>query len=61
MGAHLGIVGQYSNLRVFDVADNGELHDILWGLPLSPYLTIAVTPLASHPSDIALAPDDGEV
>ncbi|MGH3776108.1 MAG: muconolactone Delta-isomerase family protein [Pseudonocardiaceae bacterium] len=22
------IVGQYSNLSVFDVADNGELHDI---------------------------------
>ncbi len=30
------IVGQYSNLSVFDVADNGELHDILWGLPLFP-------------------------
>lgn len=55
------IVGQYSNLSVFDVADNGELHDILWGLPLFPYMTIAVTPLASHPSDIAQAPDDGKM
>lgn len=45
-------VGQYANLSVFDVADNGELHDILWGLPLFPYMTIDVTPLAAHPSDL---------
>lgn len=46
------LVGQYSNLSIFDVADNGELHNILWGLPLFPYMTITVTPLAAHPSDI---------
>ncbi|MFE6151548.1 muconolactone Delta-isomerase [Streptomyces sp. NPDC057889] len=46
-------VGQYSNLSVFDVRDNDELHDILWGLPLFPYMEIEVTPLALHPSDIA--------
>jgi len=48
------IVGQYSNLSIFDVADNDELHAILWGLPLFPYMTVQVTPLAVHPSDIAL-------
>jgi muconolactone D-isomerase len=48
-------VGEYANLSVFDVADNEELHRILWGLPLFPYMTIAVTPLAGHPSDIAFA------
>jgi muconolactone D-isomerase len=47
------IVGQYSNLSIFDVASTDELHDILWELPLFPYLTMQVTPLAHHPSDIA--------
>jgi muconolactone D-isomerase len=45
-------VGQYANLSVFDVADNEELHRVLWGLPLFPYLKISVTPLAAHPSAI---------
>jgi muconolactone D-isomerase len=45
--------GQYSNLSVFDVPDNDALHATLWGLPLFPYMSIEVTPLAAHPSDIA--------
>lgn len=49
------IVGQYSNLSIFQVTDNAELHDLLWNLPLFPYMTINVTPLSVHPSDIALA------
>ena len=49
------IAGQYSNLSIFDVADNDELHQLLWNLPLFPYMSIEVTPLAVHPSDIALA------
>ncbi|MDJ0396238.1 muconolactone Delta-isomerase [Rhodococcus sp. G-MC3] len=48
-------VGQYSNLSVFDVRDNERLHEILWNLPLFPYMSINVTPLAVHPSDIAKA------
>jgi muconolactone D-isomerase len=48
------IAGQYSNLSILDVADNDELHDLLWNLPLFPYMSIEVTPLALHPSDIAL-------
>lgn len=48
------LVGQYSNFSIFDVADNSELHDLLWNLPLFPHLTIEVMPLAMHPSDIAL-------
>jgi muconolactone D-isomerase len=47
-------VGQYSNLSIFDVESNQRLHEILWNLPLFPYMTIQVTPLAIHPSDIAL-------
>jgi len=47
------IVGEYSNVSIFDVADNAELHDLLSNLPLFPYMEIKVTPLAMHPSDIA--------
>lgn len=46
------VVGQYANLSIFDVADSVELHDILWNLPLFPYLRIDVQPLVQHPSDI---------
>nr|WP_026818990.1 muconolactone Delta-isomerase [Arthrobacter castelli] len=46
--------GQYSNLSIFDVKDNERLHEILWNLPLFPYMNVQVTPLAVHPSDIAL-------
>jgi muconolactone D-isomerase len=46
------VVGQYSNISVFDVASNERLHEILWGLPLFPYMTIEVTPLTTHPSAV---------
>ncbi|MER6910366.1 muconolactone Delta-isomerase family protein [Streptomyces sp. NPDC000594] len=45
--------GQYANLSVFDAPDNDRLHEILWNLPLFPYMTVAVTPLAAHPSALA--------
>ena len=46
------VVGEYSNYSVFDVADNDELHTLLSGLPLFPYMDIKVTPLAKHPSSV---------
>jgi len=46
------VVGEYANYSIFDVGSNDELHQILSGLPLFPYLSITVTPLATHPSDI---------
>ncbi|MDR7083683.1 muconolactone D-isomerase [Arthrobacter ginsengisoli] len=53
-GRHLWrVLGQYANYSVFDVAGNDELHEILQGLPLYPYLAIQVTPLAQHPSSLA--------
>jgi muconolactone D-isomerase len=45
-------VGEYSNVSIFDVESNDELHDLLSGLPLFPYMRIRVTPLAKHPSAI---------
>ena len=47
------VVGEYANYSVFDVASNDELHTLLSELPLFPYMKIAVTPLAQHPSAIA--------
>lgn len=46
------VVGEYANYSVFDVDSNDELHQILSGLPLFPYMDIRVTPLATHPSDV---------
>ncbi len=46
------IVGEYANFSIFDVESNDELHQILSGLPLFPYMNIQVTPLAVHPSDV---------
>ena len=46
------IVGEYSNISIFDVGSNDELHELLSGLPLFPYLAVKVTPLATHPSDV---------
>jgi muconolactone D-isomerase len=46
------VVGEYANYSIFDVESNDELHGILSGLPLFPYMDIEVIPLAKHPSDI---------
>ena len=46
------IVGRYSNISIFDVESADELHEILWGLPLFPYMNVEVTPLTKHGSDI---------
>ena len=44
------VVGRYANVSIFDVASHDELHALLSGLPLFPYMDIRVTPLARHPS-----------
>jgi muconolactone delta-isomerase len=46
-------VGDYANLSIFAVDSNAQLHDILWNLPLFPYMTMTVTPLSAHPSDMS--------
>lgn len=46
------VVGAYSNISVFDVDSTEELHDLLWNLPLFPFMSIDVTPLAPHPSAV---------
>lgn len=46
------VVGQYANYSIFDVDSHDELHQLLQGLPLFPFMDIQVTPLAVHPSDV---------
>jgi muconolactone D-isomerase len=50
------VVGRYSNISVFDVPTNDELHAVLSSLPLWEFMTVQVTPLAQHPSDITAQP-----
>lgn len=46
------ITGEYSNISVFDVESNEELHNLLQGLPLFPFMDIKVMPLNRHPSSV---------
>ncbi len=46
------VVGQYSNVSIFDVESNGALHDIMMSLPLYPFMDVRVTALCRHPSSL---------
>lgn len=46
------VVGRYSNVSIFDVPDNGTLHDLLNTLPLYPFMDVRVTALCRHPSSL---------
>lgn len=48
------VVGQYANYSVFDVESSDALHTLPSSLPLFPFMPIQVTPLAQHPSALAL-------
>lgn len=46
------VAGQYANVSIFDVESNEELHNLITGLPLYPYMEICVEALCRHPSSI---------
>jgi muconolactone D-isomerase len=46
------VAGRYASVSILDVGSVDELHEMLSGLPLFPYMDIRVTPLARHPSAI---------
>lgn len=46
------VVGRPANISIFDCESNDELHDLLSSLPMFPYFSIKVVPLAKHPSSI---------
>ena len=52
------VAGRYANVSILDVTSIDELHELLSGLPLFPYLDIRVTPLTRHPNAINRGEDD---
>jgi len=46
------IAGHYANISIFDVSGPEELHDLLSGLPLFPFMEMTVLPLCRHPSSV---------
>ncbi|SDV47223.1 muconolactone Delta-isomerase [Chitinasiproducens palmae] len=46
------VTGQYANISIFNVESHDELHALLSSLPLFPFMSVTVTPLAQHPSAI---------
>jgi muconolactone D-isomerase len=46
------VVGRYSNISIFDADSHEALHEVLWTLPLFPFMQVEVIPLARHPSAI---------
>ncbi|MEJ0064687.1 MAG: muconolactone Delta-isomerase family protein [Caulobacteraceae bacterium] len=41
--------GQFANVSVFKVESPAELHDILFSLPLHPFMETEVAALCQHP------------
>jgi muconolactone D-isomerase len=46
------VVGRYSNISIFNADSHEALHEVLWTLPLFPFIQVEVIPLARHPSAI---------
>lgn len=44
------VAGRYANVSIFDVEGPDELHAILSGLPLFPFMDVRVEALCRHPS-----------
>lgn len=44
------VAGRMANISVWDCIDHDELHTLLSSLPMFPYFSTTVTPLARHPS-----------
>lgn len=47
------VAGRMANISIFDCESHDELHELLMSLPMFPYFTIQIVPLAKHPSSIA--------
>lgn len=46
------VAGRMANVSVFDCENNDELHELLTSLPMFPYFSLKIVPLAKHPSSI---------
>ena len=45
------IPGRQENYGIWNAADATQLHEIISSLPVYPYMTVTVEPLAVHPVD----------
>jgi muconolactone D-isomerase len=55
------VAGRYANVSILNVDSVDELHELLSGLPLFPYLDINVTPLARHPNALDTTQEERHV
>jgi len=46
------VAGRMANVSIFDCDSNDELHELLTSLPMFPYFSLKIVPLAKHPSSI---------
>ncbi len=46
------VAGRMANVSIFDCENNDELHELLTSLPMFPYFSLKIMPLAKHPSSI---------
>ncbi len=46
------VSGRMANISIFDCESNDELHQLLSSLPMFPYFSVTIVPLAKHPSSI---------
>lgn len=44
------VVGEYANYSVYEVESNDQLHEVIAGFPMFPYMKVRTTPLAKHPN-----------
>jgi len=44
------VVGEYANYSMYEVDSHDELHAIISGFPMFAYMSVQVTPLATHPN-----------
>lgn len=42
------VAGQFASMGIFDVTDHDRLHAVISALPLFPYMSVRVVPLARH-------------
>lgn len=42
------VAGQFASMGIFDVTDHDRLHVVISTLPLFPYMSVRVVPLAHH-------------
>ncbi len=42
------VPGRTANVGIWQAADATELHDLIFSLPLAPWMDITVSPLATH-------------